>query len=243
MQYSANHAELYDLVFLSRGKDFEAEADSLTRTIRSQLPAARSLLDVACGTGAHLAAFSKSFDHVEGVEYAPAMLEVARDRLPGVGLHAGDMRDFDLGRTFDAVTCMGNSVACVSNADELTASVGRMAAHLESGGVLVVEPWWFPDNFIDGHVGGHLLKEEGRVITRVTRSVKHGMRTHHEVKFVVAEPTGIREFAETLVVGLFTREQYEAAFEAAGCSVRFISGLQLADGRPNSPGLFVGVRR
>ena len=83
--------------------------------LRSRLPAAKSLLDVACGTGAHLETFAKLFEHAEGLEFAPAMREIAERRLPGLAVHGGDMRGFDLGRAFDAVTCLGNAVACASS--------------------------------------------------------------------------------------------------------------------------------
>jgi SAM-dependent methyltransferase len=244
MEYGHDHAELYDVVFRSRGKDYAGEAVSLSETVRGANPAADSLLDVACGTGAHLSAFAEQFGHVEGVEVAPAMREVASRRLPGVPVHAGDMRTFDLGRTFDAVICIGNAVACMLSSADLDRAVANMAKHLETGGVLVVEPWWFPDNFIDGYVGGHLVREEGRVISRITRSVREGLTTRMEINFVVAEPTGIRTWTDVLVTSLFTREEYTAAFERAGCAVEFIDeGLRLADGRWNAPGLFVGVRK
>jgi trans-aconitate methyltransferase len=229
MQYGPEHAEFYDAVFESRGKDFAGEAGKLAALIREHRPRARSLLDVACGTGAHLAAFATLFDDVEGIEYAPAMAAVARTRLPQTPIHSGDMRDFALGRTFDAVTCVGNSVGCMNDRKELSAAIDRMAAHVEPGGVLVVEPWWFPSNFTDGHVGGHVLKEDGRVVSRLTRSV--------------ADASGIRDFSEVLVVSLFHQEDYEDAFAAAGCTAQLVGGLQLADGRPNSPGLFVAIRQ
>ncbi|GIH67780.1 class I SAM-dependent methyltransferase [Sphaerimonospora thailandensis] len=243
MEYGPDHAELYDLVFRSRGKDFEAEAAQLARLIRSRFPAAKSLLDVACGTGAHLETFVKLFDHAEGLELSSGMRAVAKDRLPAVDVHPGDMRDFDLGRTFDAVTSMGNAVGELDSVEELRAAVGRMAAHLVPGGVLVVEPWYFPDNFLDGHVGGHMLVEEGRVISRMTHSTRHGSKSRLEVRFRVAEASGFREFSEVLFSSLFTHEEYASALEDAGCTAEFVPGFQLADGRPNSPGLFVGVRK
>lgn len=243
MQYGPDHAAVYDLVFRSRGKNFEAEAAAVAEVVRSRFPEAGSVLDVACGTGAHLETFAALFDHAEGLEHADAMRALAQERLPQLAVHPGDMRDFHLGRTFDAVTCMGNSVACTSSTAELDAAVGSMAAHLVPGGVLVVEPWWFPDDFIDGHVGGHLVHDGGRVVSRTTHSSRVGDKTRMEVQFVVADPTGIRSFTDVLVVSLFTRAEYESAFERAGCAVEFAPGLSLENGRPNGPGLFAGVRR
>lgn len=99
MEYGPEHAELYELVFNSRGKDFEAETQKHADLIRSRVPAAKTLLDVACGTGAHLATFAKIFEHVEGLELTASMREVAVTRLPESVVHQGNMLDFDLGRT------------------------------------------------------------------------------------------------------------------------------------------------
>lgn len=242
-EYSSEHAELYDEIFRGRGKDFAGEAARVAELVRERNPGASSLLDVACGTGAHLEAFQDLFDRVEGVELAPAMLDVAQKRLPDAELHLGDMRELRLPDRFDAITCLGNSVACVDSSEEMAESVSRMAAHLNPGGVLVVEPWWFPGNFIDGHVGGHLQLEPGRAVCRMTRAVRKGDRTRHEVRFLLADDRGFHQFGEVLSVGLFTPEQYRDAFHEAGCDVVLEPALALADGRPNSPGLFVGVRR
>ncbi|MEU5725671.1 class I SAM-dependent methyltransferase [Micromonospora sp. NPDC047738] len=243
MEYGPDHAELYDLVFRSRGKDFGAEAEQHARLVRARFPEAKTLLDVACGTGAHLAAFASLFDHVEGLELTSAMREVARRRLPQATVHPGNMLDFDLGRTFDAVTCIGNAVAEVKSADELVTTIGRMAEHLVPGGVLVIEPWWFPENFIDGYIGSHLAEESGRVVSRISHSTKQGNRSRIEIHCVVADRTGIKGFTDVLSVGLFSREQYEAAFRDAGCTVELTPPLRLGDGRPTSPGIFVGVRK
>lgn len=240
MPYGADHAELYDVTFRSRGKDFVAEADAIAGLVLSRRPEATSLLDVACGTGAHLEAFGAHFPHTAGVELADGMREVAAGR--GLTVWPGDMRTFDLGRTFDTLTCLGNSIACVPTADDLSDAVATMVRHVKPGGVLVVEPWWFPPDFVDGYVGGHVVTETRRVISRVTRSIRVGQRTRMSVHFTVAEPQGVRTFVDELDVGLFDRHIYESAFKAAGCAVELVAGAALSDGRPNGPGLFVAVR-
>ena len=52
------------------------------------------VLDVGCGTGAHLAAFADTGASCWGVDLSPGMLEVAKDRLPeSVDLRLGDATD------------------------------------------------------------------------------------------------------------------------------------------------------
>ncbi|NRQ31660.1 class I SAM-dependent methyltransferase [Nonomuraea sp. NN258] len=235
--YGADLADVYDAIYRGRGKDYRAEAARVAELIRQRRPDAASLLDVACGTGTHLAFFGEEFGHVAGLELSADMLAVARDRLPDVELHQGDMRDFRLDATFDAVTCLFSSIAYMETEDELTAALGRMAAHLSPGGVLIVEPWWFPEDFIDGYVAGHVVTVDGRTIARVSRTVRDGGRSVMDAHYVVASAdSGVRHFTVNHANTLFPRKVYEAAFERAGLEVDHLEGG--LSGR----GLFRGVR-
>ncbi|MEU0989310.1 class I SAM-dependent methyltransferase [Streptomyces sp. NPDC005953] len=234
--YGQELAKVYEIFYRSRGKDWASEAEDVVRLVRERRPDAASLLDVACGTGAHLATFHERFAHAEGLEIAPPMLELARQRLPGVPLHPGDMRDFSLGRTFDAVVCMFCSIGYLGTVEEMRSAVRSMAAHLPSGGVLVIEPWWFPEDHVEGYVAGDLGREDGLTVARISHSTLQGRATRMEVRFLVGDVSGIREFTEIDVLTLFTKEEYTEAFTAAGCSVEYLPGA------PTGRGLFVGVR-
>lgn len=235
--YTAEFAEIYELVYGMRGKDWAAEAEQLGALIRERCPAADSLLDVACGTGAHLETFAALFAHVEGVELAAPMRAAAARRLPDVVVHAGDMRAFDLGRTFDAVTCMFNAIAYLGSVTELRAAVAAMARHLAPGGVLIVEPWWFPERFINGYLAADAGQVDGRAIARVSHTTRDGRRSRLEARYLVGGAAGIREFTQIHELMLFTEAEYSAAFAAAGCSAGYLEGG--LTGR----GLFIGVRR
>ncbi|MET9096661.1 class I SAM-dependent methyltransferase [Streptomyces cyaneofuscatus] len=234
--YGHELADVYESIYRSRGKDWSDEAAQVHALIRERNPSAQSLLDVACGTGAHLASLVPHFVESAGLEISEAMRERAGRRLPGVPVHAGDMRDFDLARTFDAVTCMFCSIGYLSTVEDMRNAIGAMARHLSPGGVLVIEPWWFPERFIEGYVAGDLAQEKGRTITRVSHSVRHGRTTVMEVRFTVGDASGIRDFTEVDLLSLFTREEYEDAFRDAGCRVEYL------EGPPTGRGLFVGVR-
>ncbi|MFH9067506.1 class I SAM-dependent DNA methyltransferase [Streptomyces coeruleorubidus] len=236
--YSWDHADVFELVHAAKGRDWDAEADQVAELIRSRLPDATSLLDVACGSGAHLARFSEYFTRLEGVEISEAMRKIAAVRVPDIPVHAGDLRDFDLGSTFDALTCMCFSIAYTRSVAELNRAVATMARHVKPGGVLVVEPWWFPDTFIDGFVGGSVVNEGGRVVSRVSHSVRKDGATHMTVRFTVADSAGIRDFTELEVCSLYSHEQYLEAFRRADVRAERVE-TSLS---PNGNGLFVGVR-
>ncbi|MER6154404.1 class I SAM-dependent methyltransferase [Streptomyces sp. NPDC001868] len=234
--YSDEHAGVYDLIHAARSRDWAAEAEALAALVTARHPEADSLLDVACGTGKHLESFGRRFRHVEGVELSDGMRRIARERLPDTTVHHGDMRTFDLGRTYSAVTCLCFSAAYMANADELGQALTRMARHLEPGGVLVLEPWWFPEKFLDGFVSGAVAQEEGRVVSRLSHSVRDGNATRMTVRYTVADSaTGISEFTSYEILSLFDSATYEAAFRGAGLTVEYLQG------GPNGRGLFVGV--
>src|ERR1700737_5668987 len=73
-------ARIYDLLYTGTGiKDYDAEAGNLHRIITEACPSARSLLDVACGTGAHLARLRQWYS-VEGADFAARWLGLAKTR-------------------------------------------------------------------------------------------------------------------------------------------------------------------
>src|ERR687886_1611570 len=124
----ARSARFYDAVY--SWKDYAGEAERIHELVQARKPGATSLLDVACGTGAHLAELRGRY-RCEGLDLDPDLLAVARERLPDVPLHEGDMRDFDLGRRFDAVTCLFSSIGYMQTVEELEGAVTAMARHLE----------------------------------------------------------------------------------------------------------------
>jgi SAM-dependent methyltransferase len=99
--------EFYDAIYSH--KDYAAEAARVHELIRHRCPGARTLLDVACGTGRHLEQL-RAWYHVEGLDLDTRLLAAAQARLPAVLLHEADMRDFALGCRFDAITCLFSAI-------------------------------------------------------------------------------------------------------------------------------------
>jgi SAM-dependent methyltransferase len=227
-------ARFYDAIYA--WKDYRGEAETVTSYIRAAAPGAKTLLDVACGTGAHLQHLRRDFE-VEGIDLEPELLAVARKRLPDVPLHEGDMRDFDLGKTFDAVTCLFSSIGYMTGLDDLHRAIAAMARHLNPGGVLVVEGWLTPEVFEPGHGRDISVNEPDLKISGFNDSAVEGRLSRITFHYLVGTPDDITSFTEEHVLGLFTRDEYEEAFERAGLDVTYDGeGLM---GRGN----YIGVKR
>ena len=227
-------AAFYDAVY--SWKKYGEETATLRSLIKEhKRSAGTTLLDVACGTGMHLALLRAHYA-AEGLDLDPQLLAAAADRCPGITLHHGDMEEFDLGRTLDVVTCLFSSIAYMETAARMKSAVAAMARHLTPGGLLLVEPFFFPDQFANGHVASTFVEQPELRIARMSVSEVHDSVAHLNFHYLIAQPSGVTHLTEDHRLGLFERSQYEAAFREAGLEVTYESR------DPFRNGLFVGVK-
>jgi ubiquinone/menaquinone biosynthesis C-methylase UbiE len=227
-------ARFYDVIY--SWKDYEAESKQLHELIcQHKKCEGNTLLEVACGTGAHVAQLCGHYT-VEGLDLDPGMVAIARERCPGITFHEASMVDFDLGRSFDAVTCLFSSIGYVRTVRRMRQAIQTMADHLEPGGVLIVEPWFAPDEWNTGNVHSLFVDQPDLKIARMNVSEREGNLSFFVLHYLVGTPEGVEYFTERHELGLFTKEEYLEAFRAAGLNVTYDDdGLM---GR----GLYVGVR-
>ncbi len=228
-------AAVYDLLY--EWKDYAREANLLRWIIAAKKRSAgNALLDVACGSGKHLAELRRDFS-VEGMDLSEDLLNVARQRLPDVPLHHGDMIDFALGKQFDAITCLFSAIGHVMTVENLNKTLRCMSAHLAPGGVALIEPWFTPEQYHAGTVHASFVNKPEIKIARMNVSEQRENISVFDMHHLVADASGVRHFIEHLELAMFTRAEYVSAFEQAGLDVTFDEmGLM---GR----GLYVGVRR
>ena len=165
---------------------FRARSRLLASTVRRHFPAARSLLEVGCGTGFVLAGFRESFPRMRlvGSELFAEGLEIARRRLPPevelVELDARAMpyeAEFDLVGSFDVLEH-------IEDDDSVLRSMRR--AVRDGGGLLVTVPqhpalWSASDTF-------------AHHVRRYTRG-----ELVHKVRTAGFEPVEVTSFVTTLL--------------------------------------------
>jgi len=129
--------ELYELVYPEPNE----ETPNLCRRMFTRfLPAPpRTILDVGCGTGRDLAALVKDGAEGWGVDSLPAMIAYARKVRPECRWQVGDMQTVRLGRTFEAILCMGSAFMYALTNEAVAQTLATFAAHAQPGTLLVLD--------------------------------------------------------------------------------------------------------
>ena len=113
-------------------------ASYIRRLIRRHKPRARTLLELACGTGAILKILAKSYA-VVGVDLSPQMLAIARKKLPHVPLYRKNMTRFELATKFDVIICVFDSINHVLKFADWQRIFRNAARHLEKDGLFLFD--------------------------------------------------------------------------------------------------------
>jgi ubiquinone/menaquinone biosynthesis C-methylase UbiE len=215
-------AAIYDALF--RAKDYRKSSRTLVQILRRVRPQARTLLDVGCGTGRHLAHLRESFD-VEGLDSSRQMLAIARKRCPGIRFHHGSFVRFNLRRRFDVITCLFGALAYAKTLASLRKATRCLVRHLQPGGVLVVEPWISPERFVVGRLVFDRVDDANLKVARMYVTKRRGAVSVFDSHYLVATGNGVAHFRERQELGLFTDQQYRMVLDAAGLEV--VGGPQL----------------
>jgi SAM-dependent methyltransferase len=229
-------AAYYDEIYNAMGKNYFKETTKVHKLLQKHIRSGgTSLLDVGCGTGHH-AGLLKKYYQVAGLDLGPNILSIARKKHPGIRFHQGNMIDFKLKQSFDAIVSLFSSIGYVRTNSGLHKAIKTMAQHLLPGGVMLIEPWFSPNEWHSGGVFTIHVDKPGLKITRMSHGSQKGNISILDFQYLIGTSKGIQHSAEQHQLGLFTKKEYLAAFGAAGLKV--IHDPKGLDGR----GLYIGIK-
>ena len=210
-------AHLYDMIY--GFKDYAGETKKLHALIQQHKRSpSNALLEAACGTGRYFEPLQQHYT-IEGLDVDEGMLAIAHQKYPEVILHHADMVDFDLGRQFDVVMCLFNSIGYVKTLERFRKTLRAFSRHTTPGGVVLVEPWVRPEQWQVGRVAAAYINQPKLRVSRYTVSQQDGILAVMDLHYLVATPAGVEYFTELHEIALFSDEEYRAAFEDAGLKV------------------------
>ncbi len=164
-------AKYYDRMYMKK-KDYVQEAGFIDLLIRKYNPKAKSILDVACGTGLHMSLLGKMGYSMAGTDASNEMLKVARKRLGGrAELIRADMKNFRFGRKFDAIICMFSAINYNLGYVDLEKAICNFYDHLGTPGLAILDVGFFPQMWVPDFISFDTYKDKKLSIARLSKSV------------------------------------------------------------------------
>ncbi len=221
-------AEIYDALYIDGiGKDYEKDAETIKAIIRSLNPEAKTILDVACGTGEHARYLHTEFE-IDGIDKEKRFVEIASKKLPQCNFTEADMKSFSLGKRYDVVQCLFSAIAYLTSFEELTAALRCFREHLRDGGIIVIEPFIERDVWKASSSGTTVVETADKKITRDHLTVEIGLTTCLQFEFTVEHleqgergESRVERFREEHHVALFNRDEILDCFAAAGLAAAY----------------------
>lgn len=116
------------------GADYRVEvAPIVERLLLSRTTTGASILDVCCGTGQFTETIRSLGYDVAGLDASGKMIAYARENAPAVKFTVADVREFTLGRVFDAAYSVYESLNHVPDTTGLTMAFSCIRRHLKPG--------------------------------------------------------------------------------------------------------------
>jgi SAM-dependent methyltransferase len=144
--------QLYELVYPEPNEETPKMCRRMFSHFLPKPP--KSILDIGCGTGRDLDTLSRDGADCWGVDFLPAMIDLAKSKRPHLHLQADDMRTLRLGKTFDAIMCMGSTFMYALSNEDVQKTLETFAVHSHSGTLLILDI-----NNAANYLGGDVFKK------------------------------------------------------------------------------------
>jgi SAM-dependent methyltransferase len=237
-QVFRHYGEYYDTFY--HDKAYEEECDFVHEILRkyAQGPV-KTLLEAGCGTGGHAIPMARRGYEVTGFDASAVMIRQAREKAEREGLpisfHVLDIRDFSLGKAFDACTSLFAVFGYLTETADVLAALARIRGHLQRGSVFTFDFWnglavlrELPS------VRVKTVERDGRRVIRTVRpeldTFHHLCRSNYHVQVTRGESL-VDEFRETHVVRYFFPQEIVHYLEDAGFEVLRLCPFLRPDGR------------
>jgi len=124
----------YDAVMGDRSEN----AALLQRLINKHQPQAKTILELACGTGSVLQHFAEQYV-VYGLDISSGMLSLAEKKVPSGKFSQQDMTKFKINQKFDVILCVFDSINHLLKFSDWQKVFKRAYEHLSKEGVLIFD--------------------------------------------------------------------------------------------------------
>ncbi|MBO2518817.1 class I SAM-dependent DNA methyltransferase [Limnochorda sp.] len=182
-------------------------------------PPARTVLDLACGTGTAALEFFQRGWQVAGLDRSEAMLAVARQKAAAQGVEIdwrqGDMRTFTVAQPFGLVTCFFDALNYLLAPEELAQTFRQVHEALLPGGLFVCDV--NTPQGLEAGAAGEAVEIFPRLVTFMRERYDAENRLARvRLSFYVADAGGYRRLEEIHVERGYTFDEVGQLLHGAG---------------------------
>ena len=193
------------------------------------------ILEMGCGTGRVLLPIARMGIEIHGLDNAPTMLGILRERIQNepeqvrsqIALHQGDMRQFRGQKKYALVTIPFRPMQHMYTLEDQVAALKTGAFHLDNDGILALDVFFPKFQLMDVGIGEEMLELEwparshpGRIVRRYFKkdavdkihqvfSATFIFRTYHN-------ETLVSEETERIKLSYYAYPQLKALFRLTG---------------------------
>lgn len=138
-----NYAKYYDLLY--KDKDYKAESDYVYACLKKNNPTIKSILELGSGSGNHAEYLTKSKLSITGIERSDVMVkESLNKKIQNFNPLVGDITQFELHQTFDAVISLFHVISYLTGNESLVSCFKSVHHHLNPNGLFLFDIWFTP---------------------------------------------------------------------------------------------------
>ena len=193
------------------------------------------ILEMGCGTGRVLLPIARSGIDIHGLDNAPTMLNILRERIKNepeevrgrIMLNEGDIRQFRGQKKYALVTIPFRPMQHMYTLEDQLAALKTAAFHLDKNGILAFDVFFPKFHLMDTGIGEEVLELEWPVKSHAGRIVRRYFRKDSVDKIdqvfsftfifrTYENESLVSEESEALKLSYYAYPQLEALFELAG---------------------------
>jgi len=214
----------------------------LAKIVARRRPDAHTWLDLCCGTGSLLKLACRHGFEAVGLDLSRHQLGHARKNAPRAGLVRADVRDFSLGRTFDVVTCLFDSLNYLLTKRDLARAFRNARRHLAEGGLFAFDMNTFEGLRVFWHNTLVIRSARHTIINATSFDERRGLG-HCRITGFIKEGRLYRRFEEDHIQRGYTADEIEGLLTRAGLAFTKYDGNRLARPSERSARLLYVCRR
>ncbi len=236
-----NLTKYYDKIYSK--KDYRRECKFIEGVIQQHQISGNVLLDVACGTGGHVQLLKNKFK-VMGVDINKEMIDIARNKVPDVKFIEGDMKNLNINKRFDVITCLFSAMSYNLSLSEFKTTLQNFYSHLKEGGVVIFDLGINKNNWVEGMISVDTIVEKNLKLARICQSHLEDNIFQANFVFLIKEKGKVDFDIDCHDIGVFEVEQISEIMKNAGFSVSIYGEFSKDKWRPDSmeTPVFVGLK-